>query len=75
MFEFDGQPASVTASVGIALFPENGLDAQALIVAADEAMYRSKTVGRNRWTLSARGGAESARMPVSSSDEPDSKED
>ncbi len=75
VFEFDGQPASVTASVGIALFPENGLDAQALIVAADEAMYRSKTLGRNRWTLSARGGAESARMSVSSSDEPDSKED
>lgn len=74
-FEFGGQPASVTASIGIARFPENGLDAQALIAAADEAMYYSKAGGRNRWTLSARLMAESARMSVSSSDEPDSKKD
>lgn len=74
-FEFDGQPASVTASIGIALYPENGLEAQALVAAADEAMYCSKAGGRNCWTLSARLAAESVRMPVSSSDEPDSKED
>ena len=74
-FEFDGQSASVTASIGIALYPENGFEAQALIAAADEAMYCSKAGGRNCWTLSARLAAESARMAVSSSDEPDSKKD
>lgn len=74
-FEFFGQRASVTASIGIALFPDNGIDAGALITAADEAMYRSKAEGRNRWTLSARRGAESARIRLSSSDEPDSRED
>ena len=65
----------MTASIGIALYPENGLEAQALVAAADEAMYCSKAGGRNCWTLSARLAAESVRMPVSSSDEPDSKED
>ncbi|ENO90406.1 diguanylate cyclase domain-containing protein [Thauera linaloolentis] len=75
VFEFDGRQTGVTASIGIALFPDNGFDAESLILAADEAMYRSKAEGRNRWTLSARGGGESARIPASSSDEPDSKED
>ncbi len=74
-FEFGGRRVSVTASIGIALFPGNGLEAEALIAAADEAMYRSKTRGRNRWTLSARLVAESARMSASSSDEPASKKD
>ncbi len=74
-FEFEGRRASVTASIGIALFPDNGRGAEALIAAADEAMYRSKAEGRNRWTLSARGSAESARMSSSSSDEHDSRED
>ncbi|MFT3757469.1 diguanylate cyclase domain-containing protein [Thauera sp.] len=75
VFEFDGHKAGVTASIGIALFPEHGGDAESLMAAADEAMYRSKAEGRNRWSLSARGGGESARMPASSSDEPVSRED
>ena len=74
-FCFEGKDAGVTASIGIAVFPDNGLDAEALIAAADEAMYRSKSEGRNRWTLSARTAGESARMPASSSDEPDSREE
>lgn len=75
VFHFEGRQTGVTASIGIALFPEHGSDAESLIVAADEAMYCSKTGGRNRWTLSARGTGESARMPASSSDEPVSRED
>ncbi|WP_068635573.1 diguanylate cyclase domain-containing protein [Thauera butanivorans] len=75
VFEFDGRRTGVTASIGIALFPEHGCDEESLMAAADEAMYRSKAEGRNRWSLSARGGGESARMPASSSDEPVSRED
>jgi EAL domain-containing protein (putative c-di-GMP-specific phosphodiesterase class I) len=37
----------VTASVGIAAFPGDGADAEALIGAADAAMYRAKQGGRN----------------------------
>jgi diguanylate cyclase (GGDEF)-like protein len=75
VFHFEGRQTGVTASIGIALFPEHGSDAESLIVAADEAMYCSKAEGRNRWTLSARETGESARMPASSSDEPVSRED
>ena len=38
----------VTASLGIALFPEHGSTPQALIEAADAALYRAKEAGRNR---------------------------
>jgi diguanylate cyclase (GGDEF)-like protein len=40
--------AIVTASLGVAAIPENGTDAQALIAAADKAMYAAKAAGRNR---------------------------
>jgi diguanylate cyclase (GGDEF)-like protein len=38
----DGQPMDMTASIGIARFPEHGEDASALIRAADVAMYEAK---------------------------------
>lgn len=50
-FEFVGKQAKITASLGIALFPRHASDAEQLIAAADQAMYRSKTSGRDRWTF------------------------
>jgi diguanylate cyclase (GGDEF)-like protein/PAS domain S-box-containing protein len=41
------QEVLVTASVGIAVFPADGDDAEALLAAADAAMYRAKQSGRN----------------------------
>lgn len=41
----------VTASVGIALFPEHGYSFEELLQAADKALYESKRAGRNRVTL------------------------
>jgi diguanylate cyclase (GGDEF)-like protein len=38
----------VSASVGIAFFPEDADAASALIARADEALYRAKAEGRNR---------------------------
>lgn len=61
-FTFAGQPARVTASIGIALFPQHGADGEALMVAADQAMYRAKSQGRNRWMVSGGDGGESDRM-------------
>lgn len=43
----EGQELYAQASVGIALFPEDGSEAQTLIRNADTAMYRAKEVGRN----------------------------
>jgi len=43
-----GHELVLTASVGIALYPEDGQDAQSLIMRADTAMYHAKNTGRNR---------------------------
>jgi len=43
--------ARITASVGISLFPEHGELADALVKAADTAMYQSKNSGKNRFTI------------------------
>ena len=42
------QEMAVTASIGVAFFPEDALDLSGLIAAADEAMYTAKRAGRNR---------------------------
>ena len=43
-----GQWASISASIGVTLFPEDGSDPDTLLSHADEAMYRAKSLGRNR---------------------------
>jgi diguanylate cyclase (GGDEF)-like protein/PAS domain S-box-containing protein len=42
---------SMTTSVGISLFPEDGADADALLRNADIALYRAKERGRNNFQL------------------------
>lgn len=44
---FEGQQTSVGASIGIALFPDQGEDMDQLIKLADEAMYSVKNAGKN----------------------------
>lgn len=45
----------VTASIGVAEFPAAGSTPEALLAAADEAMYRAKKTGRNRTILATAG--------------------
>lgn len=44
-----GRPVFVTASIGIAVFPEDGTDLEQLLSHADVAMYHAKRSGRNRF--------------------------
>lgn len=43
------QEVSVTASIGIAIFPTHGTQEAELVRHADAAMYRAKELGRNRF--------------------------
>jgi len=47
-FIIDGQPYSVSASIGVALLSRQGQTAEDLLREADTAMYRAKAAGRNR---------------------------
>jgi diguanylate cyclase (GGDEF)-like protein len=47
--DVDGRELFVTASVGIAAFPTDGINAENLIGAADAAMYRAKQGGGNAY--------------------------
>jgi diguanylate cyclase (GGDEF)-like protein/PAS domain S-box-containing protein len=46
-FDLRGHEVTVTASIGISLYPDDGLDADTLIQYADTAMYRAKEAGRD----------------------------
>jgi GGDEF domain-containing protein len=42
-----GHSLSISASIGIALYPEHGVDESTLTKHADIAMYYAKAAGRN----------------------------
>ncbi|MEO8499289.1 MAG: GGDEF domain-containing protein [Vicinamibacteria bacterium] len=46
--ESQGIDARVSASIGIAAYPENADDVRGLITGADQAMYQAKSLGKNR---------------------------
>lgn len=54
----------VTVSIGVAVYPEHGVDRDTLIQAADSAMYASKQAGRNRVSLAEAAAPAIAEDPV-----------
>lgn len=46
-FRLDGHEVTVSASIGISLFPEDGQDPESLMRSCDTAMYHAKQQGRN----------------------------
>ena len=53
-FIIDGRELFVTASIGIALFPEHGANVESLFKYADAAVYHAKNAGRNNVQFYAR---------------------
>jgi diguanylate cyclase (GGDEF)-like protein/PAS domain S-box-containing protein len=47
----NNEDLKVTISLGMAMFPAHGLSEKDIFAHADEALYESKSKGRNRWTI------------------------
>jgi diguanylate cyclase (GGDEF)-like protein len=60
-FEFEGLTIIITASIGVAIFADDGSDADTLIKNADIAMYHAKAAGRNCFHQYTREQREYAR--------------
>ncbi len=50
-FHLEGHEIHVSGSLGLALHPEDGVDAETLLKNADAAMYHAKELGRNGFRL------------------------
>ncbi|MBM4367680.1 MAG: EAL domain-containing protein [Deltaproteobacteria bacterium] len=62
-FNLDGRELHLTASVGVAIYPEDGHDAGELVKHADMAMYQAKEAGRDGYQLyNAQIAANTARL-------------
>ncbi|MEO1767489.1 diguanylate cyclase domain-containing protein [Thiobacter aerophilum] len=48
-FQEGGHTLHIGASIGIALFPDDAADGEALLRCADDAMYQAKAAGRNTY--------------------------
>lgn len=46
--EYQGEMLHNTLSLGVAIFPQDGKDVDALLINADKALYKSKELGRNQ---------------------------
>ncbi|MDF1523749.1 MAG: EAL domain-containing protein [Trueperaceae bacterium] len=53
--ELDGKRLHVSASVGVAIYPRDGADVQALAKSADAAMYAVKSGGKNAFHFADHG--------------------
>jgi len=50
-FKIDGKQMYITASIGVALYPKDGIDTNTILKNADSAMYKAKELGKNRFML------------------------
>ena len=50
-YTLDGQELNISASIGVTVYPVDHTDTDSLIRHADQAMYRAKQAGRNRYQL------------------------
>jgi diguanylate cyclase (GGDEF)-like protein len=56
-YALGGRQATVTASIGISVFPDDAADAAALMKHADTAMYAAKQKGKNTYSFYSAGPA------------------
>jgi diguanylate cyclase (GGDEF)-like protein/PAS domain S-box-containing protein len=59
-FNLEGQTARISASVGIARYPDEAQTAGTLLIVADKAMYAAKASGKNTYRFGTPGDATGA---------------
>src|SRR5206468_12932670 len=57
-YRIDGHQLSITQTLGISIYPQDGPDADTLLRNADSAMYHAKESGKNRFLFFNAGGRE-----------------
>ncbi len=67
-FQVEGRELFVSVSLGISIYPDDGLDAEALMANADVAMYRAKDMGRDnfQWFAAEMNAMAKERMDLES---------
>lgn len=50
-FMIDGQDVSISASIGVTIYPKDNASANNLLAHADAAMYTAKNGGKNAWEI------------------------
>jgi len=71
---WNGVQISVTASLGVAVYPQHGSNPDELIGTADDAMYAAKLTGRNRVSVARSGGPSGRLRPPAPPPSPPSPE-
>ena len=62
--QIDAHAVRLTASIGISIYPEDGLDTKTLIDRADTAMYFAKRLGRGGFVFHSDQSLEQPSLPV-----------
>jgi len=60
-FQIEGHEITISASIGISCYPDNGADGVQLLQQADSAMYGAKRTGKNRMMFFSEELGDSAR--------------
>lgn len=51
LFRDDRQMFQISCSIGVSIYPEDGLDFQTLYRSADQALYQAKSQGKNQYVI------------------------
>ena len=63
-FSLSEKVVQISASIGVTFFPQEGADAEQLLLQADQAMYAAKQGGKNHYRLFTKDRAESTMEEI-----------
>ena len=64
-YRIQGHEVRITASVGVAIYPTHGKEAETLMKRADQALYEAKRAGKNDYRIAARSDLSAMALALS----------